>query len=186
MKTIIKLFGLFLLTATFQPVLTAQYQPQPNQFTQISYRVPYVSARPIQGSSNQINGEIEYDDTTGVIEELEFEVFLYSFMDDFNFGNNTFIAWLGNAFRFPEMSFESQRIEQDGNKLKINGTMFFRGEYRSVLINATQNENEDIIQLNGNFTIYPRDYISLVSPRYRLPPRVEFQFTMNFDKQVEG
>ncbi len=186
MKAIIKLFGLFLVLMAFQPVLTAQSQPQLSQFTEISYRVPYVSARPIQGSSNQITGEIEYDDTTSVIEELEFEVFLNSFMDDFNFSNTTFIAWLGNAFRFPEMSFESQRIEQDGDKLKINGTLYFRGEYRSVLINATKSENESIIQLDGDFTVYPRDYISLVSPRYRLPPRVEFQFIMNFNKQVEG
>lgn len=186
MKTIVKILSLFLLVGAMQTTATAQDKPQKGLTTQISYYVPYVAAQPIRGTSDHLRGEIDYDDTTGVINELNFEVFLNTFIDDFNVGATSYIAWLGNVYRFPEMSFSSNSIKEDGDELQISGTLYFRGEYRATTIHAKRSEDDELIQLRGNFTIYPRDYASLISPYYRAPSRVEFQLNMNFPKGLEG
>lgn len=184
MKTILKISSLVLLLATIQISAVAQDKPQ-NQITKISYNVPSGTPYPLSGSSNQLFGEIEYDDTTGVIENFSFEVFLNSFIDDYAVRPNSFIAWLGGASVFPNMSFESNRIKVNDDVLDITGRFYFRGQYRSVNIQAKRFEDENQMQFQGQFTIYPRDYVTVISPYYRLPSRVNFDFNINFAKEVE-
>jgi polyisoprenoid-binding protein YceI len=104
------------------------------QETSIRYDIPGAASFSAAGSSSQLRGSIEYDDTTLVIESFSFEVPLFSFISDY--GSYNYIAAIGGASTFPYMSFESSKIEQDGKNLVMKGTLYYRGMYRPITIEA--------------------------------------------------
>ena len=158
----------------------------PAQSNQMYYRVSGAMPRPIAGFSQQFSATIEYDDTTGVIESFEFDVFLYSFIDQYPAGSTPFLARLGAANMFPTMSFESNKVKQEGNELKIRGSLYFRGMYQPLTIQAVRSEKGGMIYLSGVFTLDTRDYFMFPSPPYYIPPHVEFSFEAVFEVDLPG
>jgi polyisoprenoid-binding protein YceI len=149
------------------------------QETSIRYDIPGVASLPAAGSSNQLRGSIEYDDTTLVIEKFSFYVPLFSFISDY--GSYNYIAAIGGASTFPYLSFESTKIEQDGKNLLMKGSLYYRGMYRPITIQAKRTEEKTEFYVSGNFMINIRDYY-LFSGGLGIPSYMNIHFRMAFDK----
>lgn len=183
MKTIFYLVASIFLLGTVVPLNARndfiKNKTAPNQIT---YHATG-SFQPIAGSSTFLKGTLQYNDTTGAVQAFAFNVPLYSFNDDYPSGaTNSFIAWLGAANFFPEMSFQSSKIKQDGDHLIIQGQLYYRGKYSPVTIHATRDTRENDIQLLGEFTMDTHDYLPLFVPAYLVPSNISFSFEANFDK----
>ena len=99
---------------------------QPNLQTSIQYEVPYGVVYPVWASSNMIQGQLAVNDTTGVIEKLDFDVPLNSFIGQ----NAGYLEWLGYSITFPDLKFHSNRIKDLGDgKYEAAGSLEFRGHF---------------------------------------------------------
>lgn len=172
----------FLLVALVA-VLTIQAFPTnvsaQGQYNEINYRIPSASYQ-AEGRSTQLSASLEYDDTTHVLESLEMEVPLFSFLNRYG-GSVNYIAAYGGAASFPWMRFESSKIEEKGDKVEMRGTLYFRGEYRPVTITATREEDKGTLNLYGDFTLNLRDYFLFTPTNYRVPPFIDLSFNLVFD-----
>ncbi len=153
------------------------------QETTMRYSIPAAgTAVPAAGNSNQLRGNVEYDDTTMVVESFSFDVPLFTFMSEF--GSYNYIAAVGAASTFPYMSFKSTNIDQSGEDLLIKGSLYLRGQYQPLTITAKQVEDKKIFYLDGNFTVHIRDYFMFSGGR-SIPPYMNIDFRMVFDKEVK-
>lgn len=151
---------------------------QKNPSTEISYTVPFGPVFPIDGRSNQLDGQIEINDSTGVLEELRFEVSLNSFIGM----NGGYLAWVGNSLRYPHMSFRSHNVKQKGDSWIVNGTVEFRNQIAPMTIFLERADTKKEIVLKGNFTFRPREHF-ITPPSFELVPgNIPMEFTMVFDK----
>ncbi|MBK7873209.1 MAG: YceI family protein [Saprospiraceae bacterium] len=151
-------------------------------FSQINYSASSGYYYPNTGTSNQLSATIDYDDTTGVINSFEFDVFLFSFLN--TQGSFNMIAWLGGADYFPSMEFKSRSIDQEGEDLTIKGSLYFRGRYMPVTIYAEREEDKNQFTINGKFRIATSDFIKFVSPRRGIPTYLNMDFSVTFDKNA--
>lgn len=152
--------------------------------SQMNYRISSGYHYPNEGTTSQLDATIDYNDTTGVINSLDFEVYLFSFQN--RIGNGNILAWLGAADYFPNMSFESRSVEETEDELVIKGTLYFRGRYSPVTIQAERRNEDNVMILDGRFTITVSDYIMFVGGRPELPTYVNMDFNMIFpDNEVD-
>ncbi|MFN7118038.1 MAG: YceI family protein [Saprospiraceae bacterium] len=171
------ILGIGLLWLAFQ-VLPGNVAAQ-SSYNEITYEIPnaYYQAA---GRSTQLSATVEYDDTTHVINSLEFDVPLHSFINIYG-GNYNYIAAFGNAYNFPWLRFESNRIKDEGKTIEMRGTLYFRGEYRPVTIVAERTEKDEMLYLDSDFTISLREYFLLAPATVRIPPYLDMEFHLVFD-----
>ncbi len=150
-----------------------------SNYNEITYEIPnaYYQAA---GRSTQVSATLEYDDTTHIIEALEFEVPLYSFTNTYG-GSYNYIAAFGSAYNFPWLRFESKKVKEEGKNMELQGTLYFRGEYRPIHMNIQRTEKDEILYLDGDFTINLRDYFLLAPATVRIPPYLDMQLHLVFD-----
>lgn len=154
----------------------------------MSYKIPnlYYQA---DGKTTQLEATVEYDDTTHVIQGLNWEVNLLSFINTYG-GTYNYIAAYGNASVYPWMQFESKKVKDKGDKVQIQGTLYYRGEYRPLTIVANKVIEDNQLYLYGDFTISLREYYMLNPVSIRIPPYISMNFNFVFNmatpEQVEG
>ncbi|MFI2742585.1 YceI family protein [Zhouia sp. PK063] len=157
------------------PVKAQEHAPETN----ISYKVDFGPVYPIEGESNQFKGNIALDDETHQLNNLSFNVPLNSFIGT----NSGYLAWVGNAWNNPDLTFKSTVIKKVNNHFEVKGNMEFRRKTAPVTLEiiSQENSNNEII-LKGNFKMNTNDYF-IFSPNVNLVPTwIPFQFTMVFDK----
>jgi len=84
-----------------------------------------------------------------------------------------------------------QIIEDEGYTLKeqklrlknlsMKGSLYYRGMYRPITIQAKRTDEKNEFYINGNFNINIHDYFMFSSGR-GIPPRMNINFRMAFDK----
>lgn len=164
-----------LLPAGMTPALLAQ-KVDPNT---ISYTVLLGPVYPIEGESNQLTGQIHLDDSTGVLQQLDFSVPLQSFHGV----NSGYLAWLGNGWYFPDLEFQSHKVEQSDKALRIPGTLRFRGHSTVLTLYASRSDDADTITLSGEFSLPVYDFFPFGPPPFALvPSAIPMEFKMTFDK----
>lgn len=179
-----KSFKYLLLTVLFTlfvfntPVRAQEKRVQ----SHISYKVDFGPVYPIEGDNYQIMGKIALDDTTDNLEKINFDVPLNMFTGI----NSGYLAWVGNSWKNPEMTFSSKSIEDKGNgELTVKGNMEFRRRTAPVTIDFTRKDIDDRIVLNGDFYFNPKDYF-IISPSIQLVPNnIPFKVTLVFDKPTK-
>jgi hypothetical protein len=182
MKTKNKALVIILAFLSMQvlPVLVAGQ----GSYNEMTYEIPsaYYQAA---GRSSQLSAMVEYDDTTHVIEAVEMEVPLFSFVNNYG-GSYNYIAAFGNGANFPWMRFESNNIKDNGETIEIQGTLYFRGDYRPLTITANRKEDKGQLYLYGDFRLNLRDYFLLAPANFRVPPYIDMTFNLVFDLASPG
>jgi polyisoprenoid-binding protein YceI len=148
--------------------------------TQITYKVPFGPIFPIEGSSSQLTGQISLNDTTGVLEKLEFDVPLTSFVGQ----NAGYLAWVGNAWVYPDMRFHSNSISQKADGYTVRGSLEFRGRSLPLNIRFVRTEKDGETILTGEFNLSARDYFTIPPSIDLVPNRIPVRVTMVFNQPV--
>lgn len=150
--------------------------------TKISYEVSFGPVFPIEGESNQLSGQIAVNDTTGAVEQLNFEVPLNSFVGQ----NSGYLAWVGGSWTYPTMRFRSKNIIQTDKGLSVHGTMEFRGGFAPVTIEFTPSKTDKELIFHGTFNLPIRDYFITSPPFDLVPPNIPMKVSLVFDKPLAG
>ena len=174
MKTTI----LFLAISTALLFNAPKAQAQEKMSTEISYNVIFGPVFPIEGRSSQLDGRITLNDTTGVLEKLDFEVPLNSFIGQ----NAGYLAWVGNSWTFPDMQFRSNNITLKGDTWIVKGNLEFRGRNQPVTLRLNRTDKNGEIVLSGNFSLNPRDYFIIPPSIELVPNQIPMDLTMVFEQ----
>ena len=174
---LISIFSLvFFLTHINQPVLA-----QSNRTTKISYKVDFGPVYPIEGQSNQLEGQLGLNDTTGAVEQLNFNVPLVSFQGT----NAGYLGWIANSWYNPDLEFESKSIEKKDDHWVAKGMLDFRRRHNPVEIEFHRKNIGSEIFLEGNFELRPRDYFISTPSLEMVPSSIPMKFTMLYDLPSE-
>ncbi|MCJ7467087.1 MAG: YceI family protein [Maribacter sp.] len=161
-------------------MLHAQNRNQ-NVTTKISYQVDFGPVYPINGESYQMIGKVALDDKTGEISSIGFNVPLNSF----NGLHSDYLAWVGNSWENPDLSFQSKSIirKEDG-QYTVDGNLEFRRRLSPVEINFMRKDTDTEIILEGSFTLNTNDFFIIAPSQNLVPTWIPFQLTLVFDKPL--
>jgi polyisoprenoid-binding protein YceI len=161
-------------------LLHAQNRNQ-NETTKISYEVDFGPVYPINGESYQMIGKVALDDKTGEISSIGFDVPLNSF----NGLHSGYLAWVGNSWENPDLSFQSKSIvRKDDNQYTVDGNLEFRRRFSPVEIAFTRKDTDTEIILEGSFTLNTNDFFIIAPTQNLVPTWIPFQLTLVFDKPL--
>lgn len=155
---------------------------QSHRGTQMSYKVDFGPVYPIEGQSIQLKGELGLNDTTGVVEQLNFEVPLISFQGT----NGGYLAWVANSWNNPDMRFESNSIKKKDDHWIAKGTLEFRRRHNSVEIEFYRKNIGHEILVEGHFQLRPRDFFFSSPPLDLVPSSIPIKFTMLYDQPEDA
>ncbi|MGA0556325.1 YceI family protein [Larkinella sp. VNQ87] len=62
------------------------------------------------------------------------------------------------ALKYPKVTFTSNEIDQEGNKLTVKGNLTFHGVTKPVVIQATRQDDGGQLTIKGDFQIRLSDY----------------------------
>jgi len=57
------------------------------------------------------------------------------------------------ALKYPKLTFQSSSIEQEGEKLRVNGTLSFHGVSKNITFLAYRKQHNNGIEVTGSFTV---------------------------------
>lgn len=156
---------------------------QEKQPSEISYKVDFGPAYPIEGQSNLVVGKIAFNDKTNDIEKVSFDVPLDTFIGT----NSGYLEWIANGWYNPDMRFKSNKVSKIGdNQLKVQGTLEFRRRHGYAEIYMTRKDLGNQIILEGNFDLYTKDYFIFHLPLELVPNTIPFKVQLAFDKPAEN
>ena len=81
---------------------------------------------------------------------------------DFDSGNSNRDAHsleVLEALKFPVIKYYSDNIKKVGNNIKMNGKLEFHGKEKNIIVNATLNDLENEININGSFQDMPTEFL---------------------------
>jgi polyisoprenoid-binding protein YceI len=161
-------------------ILHAQNRSK-SETTKISYEVDFGPVYPINGESYQIIGKAALDDKTGEISNIGFEVPLNSF----NGLHSGYLAWVGNSWENPDLSFQSKSIvRKEDDQYTVDGNLEFRRRFSPIEITFTRKDTDNEIILEGSFTLNTNDFFIIAPGQNLVPTWIPFQLTLVFDKPL--
>lgn len=105
-----------------------------------------------KGTSNDFNSVIVVNSDKKIISQIAVSAKLSSF-DSKNANRDSHMIEVAEGLKFPNVTFTSSEIEQNGNKLYIKGKVNFHGVSRSISFEANQRNIGSKIEISGGFTI---------------------------------
>ncbi len=150
-----------------------------NVSSKISYKVNFGPVYPIEAESYQVVGKVALEDTVGEPESIGFDVPLNSFVGQ----NQGYLAWVGNSWDNPDMSFKSTEItKKDNTHYTVKGRLEFRRRTSPVEVNFARRDTDNEIVLEGDFQMDTNDYFIIPPPNRLVPTWIPFKLTLVFDK----
>jgi polyisoprenoid-binding protein YceI len=65
---------------------------------------------------------------------------------------------VAEAIKYPNITFNSKSIKQEGNKLSVEGTLNFHGVNKDIAFVAEKTGDKNKIQVTGGFEIKMTDF----------------------------
>lgn len=122
--------------------------------------ISYAMKHPLhswEGTSKEINSVILADKNKETITQAAVSVKISSF-DSQNANRDSHTIEVTDAIKYPNISFASSSIKQDGYKLQITGRLTFHGVGKEITIDAEKKMVNNKAEITGNFTVNMKDY----------------------------
>ncbi len=100
---------------------------------------------------------ITYDDATKQVNSVASVAKVQSF-DSGNSNRDSHAIEVLDALQNPNITFVSNDIKQDGEKLKIDGRLTFHGVTKPVTLNATRKDAKSVMTITGKMEINMTDF----------------------------
>lgn len=109
------------------------------------------------GTSKDIDGIVQYDETTKKINKVVISVKINTF-DSKNSNRDAHMLEITEGIKYPTVTFVSSSIKEDGNTVDISGTINFHGVSKQIhfMGNESVINNKKII--NGEFVVLLEDF----------------------------
>jgi polyisoprenoid-binding protein YceI len=104
------------------------------------------------GESNDVNSIILTDENRTLINTVAVSVKISSF-DSKNANRDSHVMEVTEALKYPTISFTSNSIKQESNKLVVSGTLNFHGVSQIVLFEADKTIINNKAEITGGFTV---------------------------------
>jgi polyisoprenoid-binding protein YceI len=104
------------------------------------------------GVSKDIKSVIVTNDKKDEIKQVAVTVKVSSF-DSQNANRDSHCIEVTEALKYPNITFVSSKIEQNGNKLKVTGTLTFHGVSQLIGFDATVNNIKNKLNIEGGFNL---------------------------------
>ena len=82
----------------------------------------------------------------------------FSSFDSKNANRDSHSIEVTEALKYPNTTFNSKSIKQEGNKLSVEGTLNFHGVNKDISFVAEKSGNKNKIQVTGGFEIKMTDF----------------------------
>jgi len=138
----------------------------------------------IEATSKEVNYRLEADAHAKKINSVTAEVDVISF-DSGNSNRDSHAMEVIDAITFPEASFSSTSIVQNGDSLNVAGKLTFHGVTRDIQIPTAPIWSENGLRVVGEFDVSLTDY-KIERPSLLFIPvgdTLRFSFVAVFDKQ---
>lgn len=103
----------------------------------------------IEGTSKDVECEIEYDDATHTIIQASFSTGVDSF-DSGNSNRDSHALEILEALMYPTVSFQSTAIVAHGSDLEVKGDLTFHGQTKPISFSASATGSENILNVDGS------------------------------------
>lgn len=102
--------------------------------------------------SKDVTSVILTDENKTMINQVAVSVRVASF-DSKNANRDSHTIEVTEAIKYPKITFASSAITQDGDKLKVTGTLNLHGVDQTISIEATKAKNKKNLEVSGSFTV---------------------------------
>ena len=156
-----KIFISILAISLFYSFADAQQPSQVKYFadkTQSS--ITYAMNHPLhawEGVSREINSVILTDANKNVITQAAVSEKISSF-DSQNANRDSHCIEVTEAIKYPNISFASTSVKQNGNILEITGKLTFHGITKEITLTAERKTINNQVQISGSFSVNMTDY----------------------------
>jgi len=178
MKLFIFLFAI-ILTSTIanpqNPASTKLYCDKSNSIITYSMNHPLHSWT---GTSKDVSSIIITDEKREFISQVAVSVKISSF-DSKNANRDSHAIEVTEALKYPNITFNSKSIKQDGDKLSVEGTLSFHGINKDISFEAEKSLTRNKIQVKGGFEIKMTDYNVERPTLMALPTEDEIKITFD-------
>ena len=110
-----------------------------------------------EGSSKDVNSVILFDKGTQRISSVAVVIKVSTF-DSKNANRDSHMIEVIDGIKFPQISFGSTSVVQEGMTLNVEGNLTFHGIARPISFKATQKRNGNQIIITGDFEVKMTDY----------------------------
>jgi len=157
MKSITLIFAIILLNTIViaqKPTSTKLYCDKSNS------TITYEMNHPLHewtGVSKEVTSIIITDENREIISQVAVSV-KFSTFDSKNANRDSHAIEVAEAIKYPNITFNSKSIRQEGNKLSVEGTLNFHGINKDIAFIAEKSGNKSKIQVTGGFEIKMTDF----------------------------
>jgi polyisoprenoid-binding protein YceI len=109
------------------------------------------------GVSKEVTSIIITDENRDIISQVAVSVKFSSF-DSKNANRDSHAIEVAEAIKYPNITFNSKSIKQEGNKLSVEGTLNFHGVNKDIAFVAEKSGDKNKIQVTGGFEIKMTDF----------------------------
>lgn len=109
------------------------------------------------GTSKDVNSVILTDENKKAISQVAVSVKISSF-DSKNANRDSHMMEVTDALKYPNITFSSKSVKQDGNKLSVDGTLSFHGVNKDISFVAEEKKNKNQIEVTGGFDVKMTDF----------------------------
>ena len=109
------------------------------------------------GICKDVNSIIIADEDKTHISQAAVSVKIASF-DSQNANRDSHMIEVTDAIKYPNISFASTSIKQDGTMLDITGKLTFHGVTKEISIKASETMKGNNAHITGNFSVNMKDY----------------------------
>lgn len=157
MKQIIIFFAIILLNTV---AIEAKSQSTKLYCDKSNSTITYAMNHPLHswtGTSKEVTSIIITDENRENISQVAVSVKISSF-DSKNANRDSHAIEVTEALKYPNITFNSKSIQQDGNQLTLEGTLSFHGVNKDISFVAEKSGNKNKIQVKGVFEIKMTDF----------------------------
>lgn len=122
--------------------------------------ITYAMKHPLhswEGTSTEVNSVIVASEDKSMISQAAVSVKIASF-DSQNANRDSHMIEATDGIKYPNISFVSTSIKQEGTTLDITGKLTFHGVAKDISIMAEKGTEDSKIRITGNFTVNMKDY----------------------------
>ncbi len=130
-----------------------------------------------EGVSRDVTAAIVYDDEAKKLETVAVVAKVSSF-DSQNANRDSHAIETMEGIKYPNVTFASQQVQDNGNKLTVTGNLTFHGVTKSVTVPVTRKESGGMVVYEGAFDLKLTDF-KIERPTLMMVP-TEDEFKMNF------
>ena len=178
MKKVIVIAGIILLNSI---IWAQQSKPVKLYADKSKSSITYSMNHPLHSwsaTNNEITSIILTDESKNSISQVAVSVKVSNF-DSKNANRDSHMIEATEALKYPNITFSSNSVMQEGDKLKITGTLNFHGVNQVISFEASENKTKNKLEVKGGFVVLMTDF--KIEPPSLMAIATDNEIKINFD-----